>query len=53
MRRFSVRPAVTLKGRKFNGLRGFAGSGSVSTHREDSSMLGPKLFTASSTLTAL
>ena len=25
MRRFSVRPAVTLKGRKFNGLRGFAG----------------------------
>lgn len=25
MRRFSVRPAVTLKGRQFKGLRGFAG----------------------------
>jgi uncharacterized membrane protein len=25
MRRFSVRPAITLKGRKFKGLRGFAG----------------------------
>jgi uncharacterized membrane protein len=25
MRKFSFRPAVTLKGRKFNGLRGFAG----------------------------
>ena len=25
MRRFSVRPSVTLKGRKFKGLRGFAG----------------------------
>jgi uncharacterized membrane protein len=25
MRRFSVRPAITLKGRKFNGLRGFSG----------------------------
>ena len=25
MRRFSVRPAITLKGRKFKGLRGWAG----------------------------
>lgn len=25
MRKFSFRPAITLKGRKFNGLRGFAG----------------------------
>lgn len=25
MRRFSVRPAITLRGRKFKGLRGFAG----------------------------
>jgi uncharacterized membrane protein len=25
MRRFSVRPAITLKGRKFTGLRGFSG----------------------------
>jgi uncharacterized membrane protein len=25
MRRFSVRPAITLKGRQFKGLRGFAG----------------------------
>jgi uncharacterized membrane protein len=25
MRRFSVKPAITLKGRKFKGLRGFAG----------------------------
>jgi uncharacterized membrane protein len=25
MRKFSVRPAITLKGRKFKGLRGFAG----------------------------
>ncbi len=25
MRKFSVRPAVTLRGRKFKGVRGFAG----------------------------
>ena len=25
MRRFSVRPAITIKGRTFKGLRGFAG----------------------------
>ena len=25
MRRFSIRPTLTLKGRKFNGLRGWSG----------------------------